>query len=94
MIADRIDLRALEALDCLATTPLTINSFTMTGLNPGDFAQTNDCPISPNTLGAGAFCTITVTFTPTQTGGRQANVTVNSSDLGSPSNLVVKGTGI
>jgi beta-propeller repeat-containing protein/HYDIN/CFA65/VesB family protein len=76
------------------TTPLTITSFTMTGLNPLDFAQTNDCPISPNTLGAGAFCTITVTFTPTQTGGRQANVTVNSSDLGSPSNLVVKGTGI
>ncbi|MBZ5719924.1 MAG: SBBP repeat-containing protein [Acidobacteriia bacterium] len=76
------------------TTALTINSFAMTGLNPGDFMQTNDCPISPNTLAAGAFCTITVTFTPTQTGGRQANVTVNSSDLGSPSNLVVKGTGI
>ena len=75
------------------TTPLTITSFTMTGLNPGDFAQTNDCPISPNTLAPGALCTITVTFTPTQTGGRQANVTVNSSDPGSPSNLVVKGTG-
>ena len=76
------------------TTPLTINSITLTGANPGDYAQTHNCPIAPSTLAAGASCVITVTFTPTQTGNRVANATVTSNDLGSPFSVVLKGTGI
>jgi hypothetical protein len=73
---------------------LTINSITITGANSGDYAQTNNCPIAPATLASGASCVITVTFTPTQTGNRVANVTVNSNDAGGPSGVVLKGTGI
>jgi hypothetical protein len=73
---------------------LTISSIAVTGTAAADYAQTNDCPISPNTLASGASCTISVTFTPTQTGNRVANVTVTSDDLGSPNNVVLKGTGI
>jgi hypothetical protein len=73
---------------------LTINSITITGANAGDYAQTNNCPIAPATLASGANCVITVTFTPTQTGNRVANVTVNSNDAGGPSAVVLKGVGI
>lgn len=76
------------------STSLTITGVTMTGANPGDFSQTNNCPVPPNTLAPGASCIFTVTFTPTQVGNRQANVSVASSDPGSPSKLVLKGAGI
>jgi len=33
------------------------------GSNPGDFSQSNNCPVSPATLAAGGSCTISVTFT-------------------------------
>ena len=73
---------------------LTINSITITGANAADYAQTNNCPIAPATLASGANCVISVTFTPTQTGNRVANVTVNSNDAGGPSSVVLKGVGI
>lgn len=76
------------------TTPLTINSITLTGANPGDYSQTNDCPIAPATLPPGGTCILTVTFTPTQTGNRVANATVNSNDAGGPVSIVLKGVGI
>src|SRR5439155_622010 len=42
---------------------LTVTSIGFTGNNPGDFGQTNNCPISPSTLAANGTCTINVTFT-------------------------------
>ncbi|MBA3914222.1 MAG: choice-of-anchor D domain-containing protein, partial [Acidobacteriales bacterium] len=45
--------------------PLFISGIVLGGTSPGDFAQTNDCPISPASLAIGAACTLTVTFTPT-----------------------------
>ena len=50
------------------TAALTISSIGLTGTNSGDYAQTNTCPISPATLGVGANCTISVTFSPTAAG--------------------------
>src|SRR5205823_4069335 len=63
-------------------TALTITSIGFTGANPGDFGQTNNCPVSPSTLAANGTCTINVTFTPTATGSRSAtlNVTDNASN--------------
>ena len=63
------------------TGPLTIDSIAVTGTNAGDFAQTNTCPISPNTLAMNASCTISVTFSPTATGSRSADISVTD-DVG------------
>jgi hypothetical protein len=51
----------------------TIGSITITGANPGDFAQTNTCGSS---IAPGSQCTISVTFTPTVAGIRKAQVDV------------------
>src|SRR5256885_1822319 len=51
---------------------LTITSIGFTGTNPGDFGQTNNCPLSPSTLAGNASCTINVPFTPAATGARSA----------------------
>jgi hypothetical protein len=52
--------------------PLTISGIVVTGTNATDFSQHNTCDSG---LPVGAKCTITVTFTPTQTGPRTASVT-------------------
>src|SRR5205823_9374064 len=44
---------------------LSITSIGITGTNPGDFAQTNNCPPS---LAAAASCAINVAFTPAVSG--------------------------
>ncbi len=69
---------------------LSISSIAVTGTNAGDFAQTNNCP---NSLAAGASCTINVTFTPTTNGSRTASVTITDSAPDSPQNVALKGTG-
>lgn len=51
------------------TFPLTITSITVTGANPGDFHQTNNCPFAGQTIGTlpiGASCNIKVVFAPTR----------------------------
>jgi hypothetical protein len=75
------------------TAPLTITSIGLAGTNPGDYAQTNTCPISPATLATAANCTISVTFTPTATGTRTASLSIADNAAGSPQNLGLTGTG-
>ena len=54
---------------------LTINTPTLSGSNPNNFAFTNNCSAS---LGAGLNCTISVRFKPMlPTGGKSANLGVN-----------------
>ncbi len=57
--------------------PLSLTGISVTGTNPGDFAQANNCPLTPNTLPAGFSCNIAVTFSPTALGARSANISVN-----------------
>lgn len=54
-------------------TTLTITSIGITGADPGDFTESHDCLSS---LPAGGKCTIAVTFAPTATGPRSAELTV------------------
>ena len=76
------------------TGPLTISSITITGTNPGDFAQTNNCPIGSATpLGAGSACSIAVTFAPTGTGSRSASLSVSDSSTPSPQVVALSGVG-
>src|SRR5205823_4192077 len=74
-------------------TALTITSIGFTGTNPGDFGQSNNCPLSPSTLAANGSCTINVTFTPTATGSRSAILTVTDNASNSPQTSGVSGTG-
>src|SRR5437870_6472580 len=73
---------------------LTITSIGFTGTNPGDFGQTNNCPLSPSTLAANATCTIDVTFTPTAIGSRSATLTVTDNASNNPQTAGVSGTGV
>jgi hypothetical protein len=72
------------------TTVLTINSISMAGANPKDYAQTNTCGSS---LVAGSSCTIHVTFTPTKTGKRPAVLKVLDNGGGAPQYTHLCGTG-
>jgi hypothetical protein len=70
---------------------LSITGITITGENSADFAQTNNCPITPGTLPARARCEIRVTFTPTLTGTLSAALSVADNASGSPQTVTLKG---
>lgn len=60
------------------------------GTNASDFGQTNNCGSS---LAAGASCNINITFTPSATGSRSANVNVADDATNSPQTAALSGTG-
>jgi hypothetical protein len=70
---------------------LTVTSIQINGANNGDFAQTNNCPgsVPPNNS-----CQISVTFTPTTTGTRNAAVTITDNAPDSPQSIPLKGVGV
>jgi hypothetical protein len=59
------------------TTPLIISSIGFTGTNPGNFAQTSNCPSSSSSLAAGGSCTISVTF---NSGGKAVTANLSVTD--------------
>ena len=84
----------------VTSTPVTFSGISIAnasfgyGANaPGDFAQTNTCPAGTATLAANATCTISVTFTPSAGGGRQAQLKIADSAPGSPQTVYLSGTG-
>jgi hypothetical protein len=70
---------------------LSISSMSLTGANPGDFAETNTCGTS---VAAGANCSINVTFTPAATGTRTASLSIADNGPGSPQAITLAGTGV
>jgi hypothetical protein len=75
------------------TVPLSIGSIALGGVNPGDFTENDNCPISPNTLAVNAACAITITFSPGATGGRSATITVTDNVSGKPQTVPLSGAG-
>jgi len=73
------------------TATLTLNSVGIGGANAGDFSQTNTCGGS---VAAGSNCTITVTFAPTATGTRSANLSIADNAPSTPQTVSFSGTGI
>jgi len=69
---------------------LSISSIRLTGANPGDFAQSNNCGGS---VAAGASCTVSVTFIPAASGSFAASVTLTDNATGSPQTATLSGTG-
>lgn len=72
------------------TSAVTLTSIGFSGTNPGDFSQSTTCGSS---LAAGSTCSVYVTFTPTATGARSANLAIASSDPSSPLLIPLSGTG-
>jgi trimeric autotransporter adhesin len=72
------------------TVPLTIAGISTSG----DFAQTSNCPLSPNTLAANLTCKIFLTFTPTALGGRSGTLTISDNAQNSPQTAQLSGTGL
>jgi hypothetical protein len=69
---------------------LSISAITFTGANPADFTETDNCGSS---VGPGGQCSINVTFTPTQTGARSANLSITDNGGASPQLVPLSGTG-
>ncbi|MGH9430134.1 MAG: SBBP repeat-containing protein [Terriglobia bacterium] len=74
--------------------PVSITSIAITGQNSGDFAQANNCPLSPHTLAPGDYCSITVVFEPAGAGTLNADVTVSDNAPGSPQSVALTGVGV
>ena len=71
------------------TSPISINSITVTGANTVSFQQANNCGSS---IAAASSCTVNVTFKPTGTGSRSASITLMDS-IGTQ-NVPLTGTGV
>ena len=70
---------------------LHISGIAISGGNFADFAETSTC--GPE-LGAGASCTINVTFTPTAKGNRHATLLISDAGGDSPQAVHLRGTGV
>jgi hypothetical protein len=73
-----------------AVVDITAPGIAIVGAAAGDYSQTNDCGSS---IDAGKSCTITVKFTPTNIGARNATLEINDNGGGSPQKASLSGTG-
>jgi hypothetical protein len=80
----------VETLTNTGSSELPINGVAITGANARDFDLSSACGSS---LGAGANCTLSVTFTPSQLGQRNASITIADDGVGSPQVLSLNGLG-
>jgi hypothetical protein len=71
------------------TGPLTVTKVQIAGDNKKDFSETNSCSV----VNAGASCPISVTFTPTVAGPRQAILEVTDNATNSPQSAILTGGG-
>lgn len=81
--AQKITLKNAQAV------PLTIVGISTSG----DFAQSSNCPLSPQTLAAAASCSVSVTFTPAMTGTLTGTLTVSDNAALSTESVPLTGTG-
>lgn len=72
---------------------LSVNSIALMGADPTQFAESDTCQ-TPSVLAPGKFCSISITFTPTATGGQQASVSISDNALDSPQLVSLNGTGV
>jgi dienelactone hydrolase len=72
------------------TETLHITNIKITGTDPGEFSQQNNCPSYVRSLKS---CIISVTFTPLAKGSFNADVSVYDNAPGSPQQVSLSGTG-
>ncbi len=79
------------------TTPLNLQGFTVMGASAGDFVTNSICvpPLQlPPNQGGNGVCKVTVIFTPSAAGPRQAVLTFTDDAPGSPQSVVLTGLGV
>jgi len=75
----------------VGATAITISSIAVTGAEAADFPET--ATTCGSSLAAAASCTVSLTFKPSTTGARSANLTVTDNAAGSPQQVPLSGTG-
>jgi len=80
-----------ETVTNTGTAAVVISSIAITGTNAANFGQSNTCESS---IGAGANCTISITFTPNLPGPHGASITITDNTMGSPHSVSLSGTGL
>ena len=90
--------QALNSTSAAQTVTVTNNqnialTITALTLNLPDYSETTTCPISPATLAAGASCKVTISFTPSATGARNATLVVLNNTSVTPM-VTLTGTGV
>jgi trimeric autotransporter adhesin len=75
-----------------SSASLSITAVTITGTNPGDFAEVADT--CGSSLATGATCMIGIAFTPSTPGQRTATLSVTDTASGGPQTASLTGTGI
>jgi hypothetical protein len=71
--------------------PLTVTTVAITGLDPGDFAESDRC--TDANIGMMGECSISVRFTPLTTGTRSATLVIVDNAPGSPQTVPLSGQG-
>jgi 6-phosphogluconolactonase (cycloisomerase 2 family) len=71
---------------------LSLSSFSVKGVNPSDFVATPNCSL-PTVLSPNATCTISLVFSPTAAGTRQASLAATDNAPGSPQSIPLTGIG-
>jgi hypothetical protein len=69
---------------------VNIQNISITGIDSGDFAETNNCGAQ---IASGGYCYIKVTFKPLQKGRRNADVSITDDGGGSPQKARLIGFG-
>ena len=72
------------------STAVSVSKVDIAGGNSRDYSQTNTCG---SQIGAGASCTVTVTFMPGEKGTRTSTLEINDNGGGSPQGVPLTGTG-
>ena len=71
--------------------PMSLSSVAPVG---GNFDLTHDCPLAPDSLGAGSYCTIKVRFAPAAAGAQAGIVQVIDADLAVTQQVLIQGQGV
>jgi hypothetical protein len=74
--------------------PLAISTVHIAGQQADDFAEGMACPVSPDTLAAGASCEIYVSFTPHGGGARNAELVIGDNAPSGTQEVPLTGTGL
>ena len=82
--------RSLQVTN-IGSAALHISALALSGANPQDFSQTNNCTTAP--IGINASCNINVSFTPLAAGARSASIMITDDAPGSPQTVMIQGTG-
>jgi len=78
----------------IGTGNLTFTDIGLTGANKNDFAlQDVTCPLSPSVLAGGSVCNMTLSFTPSASGPRNAAISISDNVAGSPQLVPLSGNG-